>query len=363
MITLRPYDLPHMKLIEITSAQRSEARVDFTVGLYGEREVTPFHREMLLSAGVRFSRCPEKQKIHVDRADNRVPGGHVPQLITPELSGKSDSYFIDYNKINKSLNNAPSVAGAAPRWIFPATIKSAESDSEGTTESLFILVLDSGLEKFQSGSENGTSDALKTAVAPLLSDTIVISEGQARGLDPRVRDTINQNFKKDEKGNYVVSREEVLTQIETLNSTIFSQNFTVVDAIESPAGKYPATIGNVAVLEYKFTEILINRIISEVFQTSTLNLVLQTTNPEAAKSISDATSLSIDLKKYAITVVVLKKNRLEMYMKPSKDRKRELIAFSNELAERISIDAPVVYTDVLGSALEATSFIQLFLNE
>ena len=141
--------------------------------------------------------------------------------------------------------------------------------------------------------------------------------------------------------------------LNTLSPTNLLNNFiqcTVIDAIDDTYGKYPSALGNVVVLEKEWVEQIAR---------STLNQIAPFfTNGTTAEFIR-----SFKLEDYAMMSVITLKDRYNLYAGTSTERKASLMKASNEVALAVGMDHPIQMQQVLGLALEATQFIQIFLNE
>lgn len=64
-----------------------------------------------------------------------------------------------------------------------------------------------------------------------------------------------------------------------------------------------------------------------------------------------------------MSIIVVMKDRLKIYSKSQQTRKSDVVRFSNEVATCLGLDSSITYTAVLSAALDATSFMQIFLRE
>ncbi|KAH3764102.1 permease family protein [Pelomyxa schiedti] len=202
---------------------------------------------------------------------------------------------------------------------------------------------------------------------------------------------------------------------------VIQENYTVIDAIESPRGKWPTALGGVIVLEQAGVEALVNDLLNEtvifladqlmvlnealynvtaenIFEIPARNVtfmlgntsitVLIPTIPidwnqvnvtmanftnvtinEIELQINDTittllnSSVAISLNEYAFMVVVLYSRRMEMYMQGADGMKSEMIGFTNSISNDIGVGYPATFTSPVAAAIAGYSFLRLFLDQ
>jgi hypothetical protein len=165
----------------------------------------------------------------------------------------------------------------------------------------------------------------------------------------------------------------------------------VVDDIPAPGGKYPAVLGNVAVLELAFFEAAIKESIVGALTGVTTRLILQQLNLTAQvdEVVAQVNAFSLRVRQRprasppraqpqltvhacmcgwlhqenALTVIAMLTERLRIYTLSQTDRDLALLALSNAATDQLGIDFPADVTYPLALGVEATNFIRIFLDE
>eukprot|EP01105_Mastigella_eilhardi_P014560 TRINITY_DN3312_c0_g1_i1.p1 TRINITY_DN3312_c0_g1~~TRINITY_DN3312_c0_g1_i1.p1 ORF type:complete len:1294 (-),score=364.22 TRINITY_DN3312_c0_g1_i1:27-3428(-) len=189
-----------------------------------------------------------------------------------------------------------------------------------------------------------------------------------------------------------------------LQLLVVEKNYTVVDAVPSPKGKYPTSLGSVTILEAEGVEAMVNAqqqqvadmilqlnnsLIGLVKNISTVNTdpfnvtifntsvtvngtsVTLNVTDDALQNATDAlsrlyfnlTQHTIQLENYAFIVVVLYEQRLQMYLKKTESIKTDMITFTNDVAEALGTGYPATFTVPLTEALDGFTFVKLFLQQ
>ncbi|KND05187.1 uncharacterized protein SPPG_08881 [Spizellomyces punctatus DAOM BR117] len=360
--------------------------------------------------------------------------GQWDLLLSPTLSSGSPSILLNYTVINTSLSSAPHVAGAAPRWILPGSLRKANQPdnpvyvmafdyalekeiglgsswpyrdlkegeisvtasllqkmrvkpNSGERMNLTVSLADvvkslSGVSSSSSSTNSGTSqtDVNNGTASTNPSSTsgsnpfagfipasgFIVSNTTLSLLPPSQQSSISNSFPKDSNGNVNVTSDQAWA-IVTAALTNFTQEFTVVDAIKAPHGKYPSAMGNVAIMGLEAVEKMINDFISGSQMTSS-NPDSQVAGLLLGSLVAQGNAVSfqnmtVKLREHVTSVIAVMKDRMATYSKQDQSRKSDVVRFSNEVATNIGLGAPVDYTAVLLTALEATSFMQIFLGE
>jgi ABC-type antimicrobial peptide transport system permease subunit len=157
-------------------------------------------------------------------------------------------------------------------------------------------------------------------------------------------------------------------------------NVTVVDAIETPGGKYPKALGNVALMESTTAQALIESRLEAL--AATLRNVTQSPlrlGFEVLLNITDAEFMSVfetaeaaiesaegfDLNNYAMSIIGTAKDRLNIYMQDNVGVTLSMVELTNAVSDGLGDDlaASVSLTAPMASAVGALYFIRLFLDQ
>lgn len=147
------------------------------------------------------------------------------------------------------------------------------------------------------------------------------------------------------------------------------QDFTVVETVESPNGKWPSTLGNIIVLDSKY----IVGIFAENMATAVENTKFETGNPtqddlveryfnktEVQENIR-AQSKNITLNDYALTVNILLTDRVDIYHSQNSIRPG-LITASNAIYSILGRNHPSSISSLLMTALDNFFLFKNFLD-
>ena len=153
----------------------------------------------------------------------------------------------------------------------------------------------------------------------------------------------------------------------------------MLDGLSSPQGKWAPLLGNVIVVESSYAAQIVRQVadnvltLLETFGLSTLPAGLVPTTPALGTTIpglADA-RLFVDaldgetMAQYAMQVVVQATEpwRSETYFQDTAGIKASMIQFSNAVSVKLGSGYPATASLPLTTALAATQFIQLFLNQ
>ncbi|KAI3632542.1 hypothetical protein MIR68_009648 [Amoeboaphelidium protococcarum] len=139
----------------------------------------------------------------------------------------------------------------------------------------------------------------------------------------------------------------------------FNVNFecSVIDAIDSPSGVYPQSLGNVVYIEQDFAQQIIDDYLNSI-----ASQLLQLRNPLIPTPQIQIPS-NIDIEYYAMLAAIVLKDRGVLYMQDEDGRSASIMAASNAIMSTVGVDYPIQLTDVLNQALSISQFIQIFLSE
>ncbi|KAJ3372407.1 hypothetical protein GGF31_001848 [Allomyces arbusculus] len=325
--------------------------------------------------------------------------GQYDLLMTPSQDGTS--MFLNATDLTMRLASVTSIRGAVPRWILPVNVTVSDQGQWNTSAvkrdvlaTAVVLIMDTKLEqdlgvgvswKHRPLGENEAhvTGSLLRALGkrPNLGDTINLkmdlsvvmasamgnstSLNQAQITLTRTqlemailvtganRTAIYQSAQLQPDGTYRVPLGAVTNNQADQFATL-TQTMTVVDAIEQPDGKFPQNLGNVIVVDLDPTEIMLKRTAAQLAQ-----------NPLAASAVPWKASdvASFRLRDYAMSMVLMMRDRLAIYTMSDIDRSRAIIEVANDVMRVIGLFAPVDLVDVLNLALKGTSFIRVFMDE
>ncbi|KAI9168390.1 hypothetical protein H9P43_007762 [Blastocladiella emersonii ATCC 22665] len=323
--------------------------------------------------------------------------GQYDLLLTPTNMTRP---FLNYTSANASLASVASLQGAVPRWLIPVNVTSPASDNwdpsvtDPVAASAYLLVIDSSLEEqigvgvawphraLGDGEAHVTGSLLRslrkrpnrgdrlgirldlaaflgantTAAANVGNTTVTLTSAQVDQLSlvlgvPRAQLLAGATQLPD--GQYQLML-NTATNNNVSQLTTLSQEFTIVDAIDKPQGKYPQALGNVIVLDRAPTEVLLKRAAAQIAANPVLSQSLNLT-------VADVRGFR--LADYAMSMVAIIKDRVAVYTGASVDRQRAFVRVTDAMAVALGLDYPADVLDVLNQALKGTQFIQIFMNE
>mmetsp|Transcript_10929 Transcript_10929/g.40739 ORF Transcript_10929/g.40739 Transcript_10929/m.40739 type:complete len:1124 (-) Transcript_10929:289-3660(-) len=159
--------------------------------------------------------------------------------------------------------------------------------------------------------------------------------------------------RSDQVVNFTVS--DVL-DIVTGNGTVFddlSEEFAVVDSMESSEGYYPPQLGNVVIVDSKYIMDLVHDYLVMKLKTDVIDVT----------GIVERTIDSIDINDFAVLGVAQFDNRFAFYKSDSKARSRSMIQMSNDVFQRIGVDYPINLETPVLSAMSAIEYVSLFVEQ
>ncbi|KAI9104652.1 FtsX-like permease family-domain-containing protein [Phlyctochytrium arcticum] len=321
--------------------------------------------------------------------------GQWDLLLTPSIrSSSSATVFLNYTSINASLAPATMVEGGAPRWILPALISKQNASQNPIYVMIFdrqleidvglapawpyrdladgeISVTDTLLQKMKVRPNVGDKVTLTISLSDVLESVLTSSSTNANETSSNTTSTTNTNPLANlvPENGFTLSNTTVLL-LPTASQNLISQNFpkdangnynitSVVDAIESSYGKYPSAIGNIAVMSLRAAQGIVDGYLNGTSNDPSVQLASLLLN----SSGSGLANYTLDLKDYAMTVIAVLKDRYRIYAQADNPRKADMVRFSNQVGSNLGMGASIDYTAVVLTALEATSFMQIFLGE
>ncbi|GAM19320.1 hypothetical protein SAMD00019534_024950, partial [Acytostelium subglobosum LB1] len=304
-------------------------------------------------------------------------------------------FFLNSTMITRELANATTVDGVAPRWESIANIRSPATN---ISSPLIVLAMNSTLEQ-QLGLGRGWT------LPPLIGNQAYFSSTFLR----RIQVEPNQQNVVHMRMDFIdtLDRLSAATLIPTLSDiekmivnytgvpippsidisqliTILQFQYPVMGAIESPGGKYPSQLGNVAVLESDFVDKVLRDHINSTYQsmdntllfveqimnatfpiffpTYNITNILQPFNIFQTKFKQFAKDFQLN--DYSMTPIVMLHNRVDVYSSPNEqDIKRSLMEFTNQVSTCIGYNYPAIFTTPLASALNMFMYPKMSLDQ
>jgi ABC-type antimicrobial peptide transport system permease subunit len=139
--------------------------------------------------------------------------------------------------------------------------------------------------------------------------------------------------------------------------------FTVADGISGPLGKYPGTLGNMVIFDYRpFVGMFLEQTCYESIR-SPFAFVAGDSAPTIAALPPLATlQQTLNMKDYVLVVVAMMKDRFTVYYKSTRDRTKDMILWSNDLFYAVGIDFGGTAQYPVAAAMVGFDNFALFLN-
>eukprot|EP00003_Mantamonas_plastica_P015601 TRINITY_DN2635_c0_g2_i3.p1 TRINITY_DN2635_c0_g2~~TRINITY_DN2635_c0_g2_i3.p1 ORF type:complete len:1218 (-),score=362.13 TRINITY_DN2635_c0_g2_i3:46-3648(-) len=350
--------------------------------------------------------------IFIKLSENEV--GEYDMLMLPQVNNQSQAFFLNSTDIERRLSSVPEVKGVAPRWVLQGKISNPQS---GKATSCVVLVIDSEKEKKiglgrgwtrrplgeqesyisgsilrQVGVEGGKGQRVNLNVDLVKVASGLNGFGAATGngqssteqLARQVATQLGFNFQGNTTFNITggnvpvpglpipipIAPQQVTVPNEQLFETAYPQfiqllNFTtdllVVDGVELPDGKWPASLGNVVVVESKY---LLDTVADGVGTNQ--DPVTQAALAAAGFSQQQIRQQlnAINLDEFALSVVVMNRDRIEAYQKSDQTQlDLDMITWTNKVSEGLGVDFAFSAQLPVRTALGLTYFIRLFLDQ
>eukprot|EP01104_Vermistella_antarctica_P011774 TRINITY_DN3326_c1_g2_i1.p1 TRINITY_DN3326_c1_g2~~TRINITY_DN3326_c1_g2_i1.p1 ORF type:complete len:1301 (+),score=387.68 TRINITY_DN3326_c1_g2_i1:217-4119(+) len=229
-------------------------------------------------------------------------------------------------------------------------------------------------------------DALKnqTITIPANSSTLLSAIGVTDALPPAVLDQLKKALNTSSDITIDLSNlppEAIDAAISELFPALSddqdpfvssSMECTVVDGVDDPQGKWPYSLGNVAVVESRFLPVMLQRALpaNPDIKKALGRALLAPYIDDFDLSDSEIEAFDLDLaissfplNDFAMMVLGQYANRLDDYILPQKELDKKMIDFSNGVADALGIDYPVDMSLPLVTTLKALSYIRLFLDQ
>jgi ABC-type antimicrobial peptide transport system permease subunit len=162
------------------------------------------------------------------------------------------------------------------------------------------------------------------------------------------------NFTGEEMFNLLVQNS---TDIMNETNLALETEYTVIDAITYPYGKYPNGLGNVVVLDSKY---VMRAVGDSLLENPSFKLLLQLYgNLDAFKHYMR----TFNVNQYSLSVVGMFKDRFNTYMKNMNERNQDIIRLTNHMTGLLGVEYPVTIQFPLLFSLDALQFVTLFLDQ
>lgn len=138
----------------------------------------------------------------------------------------------------------------------------------------------------------------------------------------------------------------------------FQAEFTVIDGIDDPNGKWSASLGNVAVIESKYLMKLVRTLLPEnpVMASAFLQLL----------GISDQQVDDIEnypIEEHAMSIIIQNSNRLSVYLQKYEQAKLDILSWSNKVSLALGLDFDANFQAELVLSLSITKYLSIFLDQ
>ncbi len=133
--------------------------------------------------------------------------------------------------------------------------------------------------------------------------------------------------------------------------------YSVVDSIGSPKGKFPPALGNVIILDSKY---LLRTFTDTMLRNFLLQLLLRIGGNE--QSVRDF-FYNFKLNEYALSVAGMYRDRFSTYTKNQGERDSDMLGLSKRIIDRLGIGYPVDMTYPIIEVLGGLQFLRLFLDQ
>jgi ABC-type antimicrobial peptide transport system permease subunit len=162
------------------------------------------------------------------------------------------------------------------------------------------------------------------------------------------------------------------------DSLILRRSVKVIDAIDSPGGKFAKALGNVVVVERGFLRSVVETPLANFASTlRTLQNSPLRIAAEFALNISDTVVQDLfnqvvgaveraeqfELDHYALSIVGMYTERLTTYVGTKDSIDIDMIRFTNDIGDAVGYGEPIAMQTTLATAMGALYFVRLFLDQ
>jgi hypothetical protein len=157
---------------------------------------------------------------------------------------------------------------------------------------------------------------------------------------------------------------EMVAEVLTLDTfpRAFAHNYTVFKSFASPNGKFGNTLGNVAVIDCKYMNLLFRtsylRFFNELVEMQPLYYVFLSTLHKDVKALIK----NLDFCNYAQTVEGVVQDQVTMYTGSKKNMVSLIGAHGNRIMDELTLDANVTIGTPLKDQLNSSEMIAVFFN-
>eukprot|EP00672_Neobodo_designis_P017589 CAMPEP_0174835642 /NCGR_PEP_ID=MMETSP1114-20130205/5510_1 /TAXON_ID=312471 /ORGANISM="Neobodo designis, Strain CCAP 1951/1" /LENGTH=1146 /DNA_ID=CAMNT_0016069595 /DNA_START=80 /DNA_END=3520 /DNA_ORIENTATION=+ len=163
--------------------------------------------------------------------------------------------------------------------------------------------------------------------------------------------------------NAVIEANNALSQTALSDFLAPEARFVVADGFSGPLGKYPGTLGNMAIFDYHtFIEMLLEQACYETLRNPFALVAGDGAPALAGLPATDELEETLNLNHYALLVVAMLKDRFRTYYKGTEARDKDMILWSNDLFYAIGIDFGGSAQYPIALALVGFDNFALFLN-
>eukprot|EP00698_Gefionella_okellyi_P021275 TRINITY_DN6854_c0_g1_i3.p1 TRINITY_DN6854_c0_g1~~TRINITY_DN6854_c0_g1_i3.p1 ORF type:complete len:1058 (+),score=247.33 TRINITY_DN6854_c0_g1_i3:1039-4212(+) len=274
----------------------------------------------------------------------------------PALTNTSSATFINHTAIDLALRQTPSVVGVAPRWTLLGTVGNANTPLVNMTAVILIMNstkerdigLGRGWRKRPLGSEEcyvSTPLLRSLGVAPDAGQAVRISFGMANFVNSSLF-----NLTQLAEENPLLAAALAAALIATNNTQLVDQLITeqtvikakVIDAVDDAQGKWPASLGNVVVLEADYAQTVLGPLLQLLYNVSAENFRLTD---------------------YALQTAVVWRDRQKAYVKDYNAMFGDVLSFSNQVSDALPTDLELTVTAPVAWGMSALVTIRLFLDQ
>lgn len=144
----------------------------------------------------------------------------------------------------------------------------------------------------------------------------------------------------------------------TQGAFAISSEYSVVDSVYWANAKYTSALGNIMMIDSKY---FTKSVQTSLYQNPFIILLFQLL-PQLRTQLDQAFA-NFKIQEYALQVIGIHKYRYDVYVKNEEPRNNDMIEFSNSIINDLGVDYPVTITLPIVTALSATTFISLFLDQ
>lgn len=138
----------------------------------------------------------------------------------------------------------------------------------------------------------------------------------------------------------------------------FEAEFNVVDAVESPHGKWSSSLGNVAVVESKYLMKLVSTLLPE---NRAMAAAILGTLGIPQEQVTDVENYPIN--EHAMQIIVQKHDRIASYMGSYPEAKKAIIEWTNAVSLGIGLDFQASFQAELIVTLSVTQYLRIFMDQ